>query len=223
MIKIENVEVFNLKNAIKGMRNAKESWYKSDSYIDEECGLDSRTGFHIGFKDMELAKTLVKGGDDHSKFMRQIFVSMNITAPIHWWKEMDQYRVSVTTNSESTMHRLAQTPITKDCFSFDAEMEPDDDLFWYVDEYGKYLNFEEISIEMCELLRQKYLETKDKHYWRALIQLLPQAWNQMRTWTANYQVLRNIYFARKNHKLEEWRTFCKEIETLPYALDLICI
>lgn len=118
------------------------------------------------------------------------------------------------------MHKLSSTPITKDRFSFDSL--DDDDCSFYIDEYGRYYSFQDISIMMCEILRQKYLQTKDKQYWRQLIQLLPESWNQKRSWTANYQVLRNIYFARKNHKLTEWHDFCNIVETLPYAKELIC-
>jgi hypothetical protein len=145
--------------------------------------------------------------------MRQIFVSMDITAPLYFWKEMDQYRIGCTTNSESTMHKLATTPITKDCFSFDSI----EDLYYLMEE-----SFEDY-VQDCEKLRLKYLETKNIRYWRALIQLLPSSWNQTRTWTANYAVLRNIYHSRKNHKLSEWRDFCRKIEQLPYAKELICL
>lgn len=137
---------------------------------------------------------------------------------------MDTYKIGTTSNSESTMHKLATTAITRDCFSFDHDLELfDSDLKQYVDEEGGYLTFSETVIRNCENLRQLYLETKDIRYWRALIQLLPSSWNQMRTWTANYEVLRNIYFARKDHKLSEWHNFCKMIETLLWGKELITI
>lgn len=140
--------------------------------------------------------------------MRQIFVTFDIKAPIYWWKEMDTYKVSTVANSTSTMHTLCNNPINKEMFSFDDNLE-------FVELYIKQ------SINMLETLRQLYLETGEKKCWRALIQLLPESFNQTRTWTANYQTLRNIYFARKNHKLIEWREFCKIIEQLPYFNELI--
>lgn len=211
MIKVDNIHVYNLKNAIYSARNPLESWDKSDSINDD----------NIGENDLKLAQRLVLAGTDHSKFMRQIFVSMDITAPLYIWSELDTYKVGTVANSESKMHKLSSTPITKDRFSFDSL--DDDDCSFYLDEYGRYYSFQDISIIMCEILRQKYLKTKDKQYWRQLIQLLPEGWNQKRTWTANYQVLRNIYFARKGHKLSEWEDFRKVIESLPYANELICI
>ena len=147
--------------------------------------------------------------------MRQIFVSMDITAPLYLWKEISTYKVATVANSTSTMHKLATTPITRECFSFDNEFLDKD----------KQTIFDFIiddTISNLEELRQLYIGTQDKKYWRMLIQLLPESWNQTRTWTANYAVLRNIYFSRKNHKLQEWRDFCKIIETLPYGKELIC-
>ncbi len=209
MIKIENIKVFNFENAMKGMRNPLESWNNNDT--------NNNT---IGSNDLKLAQKLIHTGTDHSKFMRQIFVSMDIEAPIFWWKEMDQYRIGCTTNSTSTMHKLATTPISRKCFSF--EKLENLDFKFYIDELGKYIGFQDIVIYMCEILRKMYLETKDEQYWRALIELLPESWNQKRMWTANYQVLRSIYFARHNHKLKEWKEFCKKIEELPYGKELIC-
>lgn len=165
----------------------------------------------LGRKDLELGERMVLAGNDEGKFARQIFVSMDIDAPLYWWKELDTYKVGTVANSCSTMHKLASTPIDLDCFSFDCDLEDD-------------LKFEQVTHNLCkdlEALRQYYNETKDKRYWRALIQLLPCAWNQKRTWTANYQVLRNIYFARRNHKVNEWHALCKVIEQLPYAKELI--
>ena len=193
MIELTNIEVSNLASAIRGMRNPLESWDKSDSeYVDNK--------YVIGENDMNLAKKLVSSGSDHSKFMRQIFISMDITGPIYWWKEMDTYKVATVANSTSTMHKLMTTPITIDKFSID---NPTDEIMGILD--------------YIESLRLKYVETKDKDIWRQIIQLLPSGWNQTRTWTANYQTLRNIYFARRNHKLNEWREFCAFIEKLPYS------
>lgn len=210
MIEINNVDVMNFEGAIRGMRNPLNSWGKSDSST-----LDSKE-FILGEKDRGLAQMLISSGTDDSKFMRQIMVSIDINAPLYWWKEMDTYKVATTANSTSTMHKIASTPITKGCFSFDPyETIPE------VDRRAAQIAVEEI-VESCEFMRRKFLETGDKTYWRLLIQLLPEAWMQKRTWTANYAVLRNIYFARRKHKLQEWRDFCKLIESLPCARELIC-
>lgn len=222
MIKVENINVMNFKNAIRGIRNAMASWDKSDSdwcwstgYICDNCPWgyacaynysEHDGGYILGPNDLDLAQRLVKAGSDERKFLRQIFVSMDITAPILWWKEMSTYKVATVANSTSTMHSLTSKPITKDMFSFDET----------------YDDMAERIVTDCEYIRLKYLETKDKRYWRTLIEILPQSYNQMRTWTANYEVLRNIYHARKNHPLDEWRSFCEIIETLPYAKELIC-
>ena len=146
--------------------------------------------------------------------MRQIYVGMDITAPLYWWKEADTYKVATTANSESTMHTLMKEPITLDMFSFDGMAPEGEGKDWVCDLIT--------IVHLCETYRLKYIETKDKAYWRRLVQILPNGWNQMRTWTANYQTLRNIYFARRNHKLKEWHQFCEFIETLPYAKELIC-
>lgn len=196
-------------------------------------------GNFIGKKDLELAKRMVLAGTDESKFMRQIFVSMDIEAPLYWWKEFDTYKVGTVANSCSTMHKLDSTPIYSSNFSFDG-VEKDLAVEWQgwpIDEWpedDKVINpdfiphshIEEIQnqiVENCEYLRLMYKKTKDKQYWRALVQILPNAWNQKRTITLNYQVLRAMYFARKNHKLTEWHEFCKWVESLPYAKELICV
>lgn len=214
MIKFENTEVMNFENAIRGMRNPLNSWDKSDSAKRHIMT------YHIGENDLALAQKLIKSGSDHRKFLRQIFVSVDITAPLFWWKEMDQYRVSVTTNSCSTMHTIHTKPIEVSDFSFDdmtIDFETGDDP----------LNFEFFFsrvIEDCEILRRRYVETKEKKYWRALIQLLPESYNQKRTVTLNYETLRNIYGSRRNHKLTEWSIdFIDWIDSLPYAEELIKI
>lgn len=205
MISINEIEVSNFKGAFRGLRNPLNSWHLSDSYTDENGS------YILGEKDLDLARRMIKGGPDESKFLRQIFVSMDITAPLYWWKEMDTYKVATVANSTSTMHKITSKEITEDDFSFD-------------DDWDLIFNLAKASIvESCEDLRKKYLNTQDKRYWRALIQLLPEGYNQTRTWTANYQVLRSIYFARRNHKLIEWHTFCETIEKLPYAKELITI
>lgn len=184
-------------------------WLWDSSLLDKDGPYEHR--FYFGPKDLKLAQSLVRAGTDEAKFMRQIFISVDITAPIYFWKEMDTYKVGTVANSTSTMHKLSSRPIEINDFSFDKDWDLDFNLA------------KEYVINACETLRQKYVQTKDKRYWRALIQLLPESYNQTRTWTANYAVLRNIYFARRNHKLTEWREFCKWIETLPWAKELICL
>lgn len=215
-MKFENIKVMNIDNAIRGMRNPLNSWDKSDSYWtyieDKYTGELYPSQFFIGEKDLELAKKLVNGGSPHRKFLRQIFVTIDITAPIYWWKEMDQYRIGCTTNSTSTMHKLATTPITLECFETD-----DFDM--------KYsANFiTEILIPYLEGLRLKYLETKDTGYWKELVRWLPEGWLQTRTWTCDYETLIAIYEQRKGHKLTEWKQFLDMIENLPYSKDFITI
>jgi len=224
MINIDKIEVFNFEGAIRGLRNPKNSWHKSDS---TSAFLAEDEKFHFGPNDLDLAQRMISAGTDESKFMRQIFVSMDIEAPLYWWKEMDTYKVATVANSCSTMHTLATTPITRDCFSFDEELDALDIQNYREehDDWKPYLSLGkciEEHINNCEQLRRLYIKTKDKRYWRALIQLLPESWNQKRTWTANYQVLRAIYFARRYHKLVEWHEFCRMIEKLPYGKELIC-
>ena len=175
----------------------------------------------LGPNDLDLAQRMIKAGTPNDKFLRQIFVSVDITAPLYLWKEIDQYKVGTVTDSTSTMHKLASTPITKDCFEIDDynnmkvyDREPYN-IDTYTDEVWEQL------IEVCETLRKRYLETKDIRYWKELIRILPEGWLQTRTWTANYAVLRNIYHWRKNHRLSEWHQFCDWIEELPYANELL--
>ena len=230
MIKFEHTEVMNFEGAIRGMRNPLESWDKSDSYTCYSMLLDSVDCFEcgnysdcrgnhtvIGDNDLNLMRRLANAGSDHRKFLRQILVSVDITAPIYWWKEMDQYRVGVVTNSCSTMHKIQAKPIELSDFSID-NFNMDDD-YNEIDLEDMFINV----IADCEFLRKKYLETKDKRYWRALIQLLPESYNQKRTVTLNYEVLRNIRNSdRKTHKLDEWRVgFMDWIDSLPYAEDLL--
>lgn len=238
MLTLQRINVFNFENAFHGMRNPMASWEKSDSgYVCtpnrttyfatgdnvEEINISAKSKYVIGPNDLALAQKLIGSKtNDHSKFLRQIMVSMYITAPLYWWKEMDQYRIGVTTNSESTMHRLAKTPITMNCFSFDEELSSLSTWEPIGSDYCEnFNNHIQNIINICEAYRKTYIETKDTRYWRALIQLLPSSWNQMRHWTANYAVLRNIYTSRRSHKLAEWRTFCEGIEKLPYGKELI--
>lgn len=202
MIKIERTSVMNLENAIRGARNPLNSWGRMDSAYDEDGN------YVLGPNDLGLAKRLRKAGSDHRKYIRQVFVSVDITAPLYWWKEYDTYKVSTVANSTSTMHKIHSKPFDLDDFSHD-HLTPDG------------LAFMETIVERLEQTRLKYMETKDKAYWYDLIQLLPSSYNQMRTCTLNYETLINIYFARRNHKLVEWHTFCDWIAALPYGRELI--
>ena len=234
-MKFSNTSVMNFENAFRGLRNPKNSWDRSDSgklywdgtwYHEELKNYFTEYGvnFYIGENDMKLAQTLIKAGNEHRKFMRQIFVSVDITAPLYWWKEFDTYKVGTVANSTSTMHKLATTPITLDCFEIDdydrnlslADNPKDDDGL------DNISTFEEDIIYVLENIRQKYLETKDKRYWKELIRWLPESWLQKRTITMNYENVRNMYFQRRNHKLTEWsESFIKWVESLPYAEELI--
>lgn len=214
-MQFERTEISSFKPALRGMRNPMNSWDRSDS---NQCI------HHIGPNDLELAQRLVCAGAEHAKFMRQIEVWVDITAPLYWWKEFDTYKVGTVANSTSTMHKLAAAPITKEMFEFDNE-----DI---VVSQGKSIcgewelvfdDYIDDIIDMCENLRLKYLETHNKFYWRALVQILPNAFLQTRTVSLSYANLRNIYFQRRNHKLKEWHLFCDWIATLPYAKELIML
>ena len=242
-MKFENTEVWGFKHALRGMRNPLESWDKSDTFINGNCGTDcscencSQTeGIEIGEQDLFLMQKLIKAGSEHRKFMRQIFVSVDITAPLYWWKEFDTYKVGIVSNSTSTMHKLASTPITKECFEMDDFEDMPPRMFKCKDEYGNsyeennLCNFISLDLFWCELIdvlndyRVHYNETKDKRYWKELIRLLPESWLQKRTITMNYENILNMYRQRKNHKLTEWsKSFCDWVKTLPYAEELICL
>ncbi len=202
MILLERTSVMNLENAMRGARNPMNSWARMDSGYDEEGN------YRLGPNDLDLAKRLRKAGSDHRKFIRQIFVSVDITAPLYWWKEYDTYKVATVANSTSTMHKIHSKPFSIDDFSHDHMTEGT-------------LAYMETVVEKLEEIRQRYLETKSKEDWYDMIQLLPSSYNQMRTCTFNYETLVNIYFARRNHKLQEWHTFCDWIATLPYGKELI--
>ena len=191
----------NLENAMRGARNPRNSWDRSDSYY--EGGR-----YVLGEKDLSLAVRLCAAGSDHRKFIRQIFVSMDITAPMYWWKEFDTYKVGTVANSTSTMHKLHAKPLEPDDFSTD-HLTPAS-----LAEFERYVGY-------LETVRQRYVAGKDKADWYDLIQLLPSSYNQMRTVALNYEVLVNIYYARRNHKLEEWHTLCAAILELPYARELL--
>lgn len=212
MIKVENIEVYGWETAIRGMRNPMNSWNKSDSIFNAGFGSN---GTILGEDDLKLMQSLVKAGTDHSKFMRMINVTLDITAPLYWWKEFDTYKVGTVANSCSTMHKIHSKEFTLDDFSHehlltDKEREESMDFFLHL-------------IAGLNYYRKKFNETKDKKYWWQMIQLLPSSYNQKRTVQLNYQVLRNIHFARRNHKLNEWHDFCHMIEELPYAKKLICL
>ena len=198
MISINNVSVFNFENAVRGARNPMNSWAKSDSYYDEE------DNYILGENDLDLCMRLAKAGSDHRKYLRQIFVSVDITAPLYWWKEFDTYKVGTVANSCSTMHKIHAKEFEVSDFSCER-----------MDEYGK--NILEIIVRYLNENRRSFNETKDKQKWENMIQMLPTSYNQLRTVTLNYEVLSNIYHARKAHKLAEWRTFCEFIEALPYS------
>ncbi len=224
-MKFENIEVFNFKNAIRGMRNPLESWDKSDSTWDEPINgnVCAEKGFVLGPKDLELAQKLIAAGPEHRKFMRQIIVSVDITAPLYFHKELDTYKVSTVSNSTSTMHKLATTPITMDCFEMD-DYEPS--LLMYEREPYDIDNYVsdiwENIIGYLETLRLRYLKTKDKRYWKELIRLLPESWLQKRTMTMNYETLLSIVHQRSGHKLVEWHAFIDDfIKTLPYSEELL--
>lgn len=208
MIKIENTEVYGFESAIRGMRNPMNSWDKSDSKY--EMYTDGEWHFEVGENDLKLMKNLSKAGNDHAKFLRMINVTMDITAPLYWWKEHDQYKVGTTTNSCSTMHKIQDREFTLDDFSIEN---------LYEDVIQNPFNK---IIDCLNFFREIYLLNKDKDDWWQMIQLLPSSYNQKRTVQLNYAVLKNMYFARRNHKLDEWRTFCDMCLTLPYFKE-ICV
>ena len=221
MIKIENVEVMGWEHAIRGMRNPKNSWEKSDTHMiptDYIRGVDIAD--KIGPNDKKLMMTLRNAGRDHRKFMRMITVYLDITAPLYWWKEFDTYKVGTVANSCSTMHTIHKKEFTLDDFSHEhlidlpdfAAINVDGETFWYSSKY-----FIKMTCKMLNYYRKLYLETKDKRYWWQMIQLLPSSYNQKRTVMLNYEVLCNMYKSRQNHKLDEWHEFCDWIRELPYS------
>ena len=200
-MKFDKTEVFGIESATRAMRNPLESWHKSDSYWgNNEYSLES---YVLGENDISRMQKLIKAGTEHRKFMRQIFVSVDITAPLYWWKEFDTYKVGTVTNSTSTMHKIASKPITMDCF-----------------ENGEMIY--SFTIAELEMNRLKYLETKDKNEWKRLIVNLPESWLQTRTVTMNYENVRTMIHQRTNHKLTEWsKDFIEWSRTLPYSEELL--
>lgn len=202
MLTLKNTSVMNFENAIRGARNPMNSWGRMDSHTEPDGS------FVFGPNDLELAMRLAKAGSDHRKYLRMVFVSVDVTAPLYWWKEYDTYKVATVANSTSTMHKIHSKPFSMDDFSCDH----------MTDGTKKFM---ETVVAELENIRLRFKETKSKDDWYDMIQLLPSSYNQMRTCTFNYETLINIYRARKNHKLAEWHTFCDWIETLPYAEQLI--
>ena len=202
MLTLKNTSVMNFENAIRGARNPINSWGRMDSHTEPDGS------FVFGPNDLDLAMRLAKAGSDHRKYLRMIFVSVDVTAPLYWWKEYDTYKVATVANSTSTMHKIHSKPFSMDDFSCDH----------MTDGTKKFM---ETVVAELENIRLRFKETKSKEDWYDMIQLLPSSYNQMRTCTFNYETLINIYRARKNHKLAEWHTFCDWIETLPYAEQLI--
>lgn len=198
MITLKYADIWGFEHAVRGMRNPMNSWDKSDTFVDYDLVL-------LGKKDKELMKRLVHAGPSHRKFLRQIFVSVDITAPLYWWKEFDTYKVGTVSNSCSTMHKIHDKEFTLDDFS--VEHLNDDVLNKPFKDIISCLNF----------FRQLYIQDHDKDNWWQMIQLLPSSYNQKRTVTMNYENLLNIYETRRNHKLDEWKDFCKWIERLPNA------
>ena len=228
MITISNTEVFGWEAAIRGMRNPLNSWDKSDSdyiivdvneienspyiYIDSD---DDYISYAIGPNDQNLMKRLCKAGTDHRKFMRMIVVYCDILAPLYWWKEFDTYKIATVANSCSTMHKIAAKEFTLEDFSYEHVLDEP-----IVDGDGRLVSSQaslNLTIDILNIYRKKFIDTKDKKYWWQMIQLLPSSYNQKRTIMLNYEVLANIYKSRKDHKLDEWHEFCDWIRELPYS------
>ena len=230
-MKFENIRVYNFENALRGMRNPLASWKKIDSEFGVRPRVEVPEGAvitheyenglceyaKIGPNDMGLAKRLIAGGSEHRKFLRQIFVTVDITAPLYYFKEFDTYRIGVTENSTSTMHKLASTPITLDCFEL-GDYSPELDM---IDDVPLGLRVDAF-LDDLEQMRQKYLMTNDKRYWKELVRWLPNGWLQTRTVTMNYENLLSMYHQRRNHKLTEWSIdFINFIKSLPCASDFL--
>ena len=207
MLKIEHTVVFGWEAAIRGLRNPKNSWDKSDSRWEDPSIINDEVKWIIGENDMKLMKALAKAGSDHGKFLRMVNVTADITAPLYWWKEYDTYKVGTVANSCSTMHKIADKEFILEDFSCDHLNEKS---LYMLNDTIKYLN----------AVRESFLDTKDKDYWWQMIQLLPSSYNQRRTVQLNYEVLRKMYFARKDHKLDEWHTLCDWMLALPYFREI---
>ncbi len=204
MIELTKTSVMNIDNAIRGARNPLNSWAKSDSFYD------GNGEFVLGEADLDFGHRLAVAGSDHRKYLRMVFVSVDITAPLYWWKEYDTYKVGTVANSTSTMHKIHSKPFCREDFSCDRMSD-------------SALACLDTVINVLEDARLKFVETKERPYWDDMIQLLPSSYNQTRTCTLNYENLINIYYARKNHKLPEWHEFCRWVESLPHAKEWILI
>lgn len=214
MIKIENTDVYGWEAAIRGMRNPLNSWDKSDSdweFVEDPSIINpnDEVKFVAGENDLKLMKNLSKAGNDHAKFLRYINVTVDINAPLYWWKEFDTYKVGTVANSCSTMHKIHEKEFTMDDFSCEHLLT------------GSMFQLHR-TVDLLNEAREYFLETKNKCYWWQMIQLLPSSYNQKRTVQLNYQVLKNVYFSRRNHKLDEWHTLCDWMEQLPYFKE-VCI
>ena len=224
MIKIEDVEVMGMRKAIKGMRNAMNSWDKSDSgyAVDEKPDGVQFSYFKIGEADMKLCKNLIKAGSSDRKFLRMIHVQANVTAPLYWWKEYDTYKVGTTTNSTSTMHTIHKRDLTLDDFSYEHLLKRGIDFLQnLINEINRNRNLYTKGFKGVPSDYAYGVRPTDKTLWWQMIQLLPSSFNQMRTIDLNYETLFSIYHQRKGHKLDEWREFCKWIETLPYMKEFL--
>ena len=207
MIKVENIDVWGFEHAIRGMRNPMNSWDKSDSTIDVIQGY--KVWYNIGDNDLDLMKRLYKAGTEHRKFMRQIFVSMDITAPLYWWKEFDTYKIGTVANSCSTMHKIAAKEFTLDDFSCEHLIN------------GTSKIMLQGILDLMNQYRHQYLDTKNKEYWWQMIQLLPSSYNQKRTVTMNYENVMTIIKQRTGHKLDEWNEFIEILKKLPYIKEIM--
>ena len=214
MIKVEAIEVFGIEGAMRGMRNPLNSWDKADTTVSDDI-------LEIGENDLNLATRLIKAGTEHRKFLRMIHVQMDVIAPLYWWKEADTYKVGTTTNSCSTMHKIASKEFTLDDFSHEHLIDDQDD---FENENGQVSSYKDFLyydvLDVLNTARRQYLETKDKKYWWQMIQLLPSSYNQRRTWDISMETLLSILHQRKNHKLDEWNEFrdiC--LEQVPYLKE----
>lgn len=214
MIKVEAIEVFGIEGAMRGMRNPLNSWDKADTTVSDDI-------LEIGGNDLNLATRLIKAGTEHRKFLRMIHVQMDVIAPLYWWKEADTYKVGTTTNSCSTMHKIAAKEFTLDDFSHEHLIDDQDD---FENENGQVSSYKDFLyydvLDVLNTARRQYLETKDKKYWWQMIQLLPSSYNQRRTWDMSMETLLSILHQRKNHKLDEWNEFrdiC--LEQVPYLKE----
>lgn len=216
MIKVENAAVFNVEGALRGMRNPMNSWDKSDSYYNEDGN------YVLGEKDLELCRKLIKAGTEHRKFLRQIFVSMDIAAPLYWWKEFDTYKVGTVSNSCSTMHKITSKEFSIEDFSFEHLNDEEVKVTQRDQDYtNSSIDALYDIVDILNTYRELFIKTKNKKYWWQIIQLLPSSYNQKRTITMNYENLYNIISQRSNHKLDEWVNLCNIMKNFPYIKEFL--